>query len=128
MAAMAERVKKVLTRAMQWYGTMAAMADDLDLTEPWWDLRGAGATEANQRQTLLAELIAEVRPGHPLHGIEATVIARSTAQDDVLVELNTDRWAIVHLTWRGSKETPPWPRTTFYSTPQQLRAALQDEG
>ncbi|MFI5927476.1 hypothetical protein ACIA3K_16000 [Micromonospora sp. NPDC051543] len=91
------------------------------LADPWWDLRGDDPRERQQRQALHAELLVEVAPGHPLHGQPTTVVARSQASDDILVQL-PERWALVHLTWRAAPETPPWPKTTFYDT---LHALVQ---
>ncbi|WP_422739446.1 hypothetical protein ACN263_09550 [Micromonospora sp. WMMD729] len=85
------------------------------LGDSWWDLQGDTALELRQRQALHAELLVEVAPGHPLHGQPVSIVARSQASDDILVQL-PERWALVHLTWKAAPETPPWPKTTFYDT------------
>jgi hypothetical protein len=99
--------------------------DDRDLfPDPWWDLSSSDATEQDQREAMLAELAKEMTDGHPLHGYAPTVRARCQACDDVVVQLAGGRWALVHLTWSGKAETPPWPRTTFYDSLD----ALQQDG
>lgn len=94
-------------------------------TDPWWDLRGDDSVERQQRKALHTELLNEVAPGHPLHGQPTRIVARSQASDDILVQL-PERWALIHLTWKGTPETPPWPRTEFYSTIHTLVQALQE--
>lgn len=86
------------------------------LTEPWWDLRASGPDEARQREALHFELTAEVDPGHVLHGRSFVVVARSQAQDDILIAMEDGTWALVHVTWRGASETPPWPRTMIFDS------------
>jgi hypothetical protein len=65
---------------------------------------------------LTAELQRELAPGHPLAGLPLRPIARRAGCDDVLfaVEDGSGRVAVVHLTWRGSQEVPPWPVSTLY--------------
>jgi hypothetical protein len=48
------------------------------------------------------------------------VVARSLARDDVIVAIDPDEVAIVHLTYNARPETPPWPRTQFLATPKEL--------
>jgi hypothetical protein len=52
------------------------MTSDQVLTDPWWDLRGGGGLEQQQRDALTRELVTELSSTHPLHGREFTVIAR----------------------------------------------------
>ncbi len=64
------------------------------------------------------ELRRELGPSHPLYGIPATAIARRIDTDDVLFELTgaPSRFAVVHLTWAGRRETDPrWPSVSFFS-------------
>jgi hypothetical protein len=83
-----------------------------DLPESWWDLRPHSHREDKQRDILQNELRREVDRGHLLHGRTFAVIARSQAQDDILLALDDKKWAIVHLTWQRAPEVPPWPVTT----------------
>jgi hypothetical protein len=73
-----------------------------------------------QRKALEAELATELSTGHPLHGQEIRVVARSEASDDIVVRVSDGNWALVHLTWRNAAETPPWPWTTIYTEPADL--------
>ncbi|CCH16964.1 hypothetical protein [Micromonospora lupini] len=98
------------------------MPDDLVLRDPWWDLRAPGDAEQQQTQAVSNELLREVSPGHPLYGLAVTVIARSEAHDDVLVKVGS-RWALVHLTWSGQPETPPWPTCTIFGSATDVERA-----
>jgi hypothetical protein len=107
-------------------GTLAAM--DRSTGHPvfpstWWDLYA----EERQRRAIANELVAELSPEHPLFGHPGEVIARSEASDDVLLLLEDGRWAIVHLTWRGAPERPPWPVATAYDSAQDVQEALDSE-
>ncbi|MFI7590413.1 hypothetical protein [Micromonospora sp. NPDC049359] len=93
--------------------------------DPWWDLRGDEPVERQQRKALHTELLIEVAPGHPLHGQPTRIVARSQASDDILVQL-PERWALIHLTWKGAPETPPWPKTEFYDTIHTPVQCLQE--
>jgi cation diffusion facilitator CzcD-associated flavoprotein CzcO len=67
-----------------------------------------------------------VADGHPLHGQPVAVIGKSEASDDIVIELAAGGWAQVHLTWKGGAETPPWPKTKFYDTVQDLERDLHE--
>ncbi|GAB1641432.1 hypothetical protein [Krasilnikovia sp. MM14-A1259] len=100
--------------------------DDIVFTYPWRDLRSADPADVAQREALAAELAVEVSPGHPLHGKPAIVTAKSEVTDDIVVRLADRSWAVVHLTWRGSAENPPWPSTDHCETPEALATELAD--
>ena len=85
-----------------------------------------GDLEQRQRDALAYELATEVSSAHPLHGKALTVLARSEADDDILVALSPGGWAVVHLTWSRNMESPPWPSTTYYSTIEDLEHGLQE--
>ena len=93
-------------------------------SDAWWDLREGSSVEREQRQALHAELLTEVVAGHPLHGQPIDVVARSETSDDIIVQLGSQRWARIHLTWKGAAETPPWPKTTFHDTVEDLERGL----
>jgi hypothetical protein len=76
------------------------------LPEPWTE------PDTQRAQALERELQREISPGHPLAGCQPRAIAACTGCDNVLFALDNDTWALVHLTWTGTVETPPWPRTT----------------
>jgi hypothetical protein len=93
------------------------------LTDPWWDLRSPGEPEQHQIQAVTNEMRRETSPGHALYGIAFTVIGRSQARDDVLLKVG-DRWALVHLTWSGKSEVPPWPRCVIFDSASDVQQAL----
>jgi hypothetical protein len=63
------------------------------------------------------ELAREVAPGHPLFGVRAVAVARRCDSDDVLFLLNgvDALLAVVHLTWSGHEEPPPFPETELFA-------------
>jgi hypothetical protein len=93
------------------------------LTDPWWDLRNPGAPEQQQIQAVTNELLRETTPGHALYDMSFTVIGRSQARDDVLLKVD-DRWALVHLTWSGKSEVPPWPTCVIFDSARDAEQAL----
>lgn len=90
-------------------------------TEPLRDLREA----VGEAATLREELMREIGAGHVLHGVELHVIARATPQDDVIVQAADGQVALVHLTWRGQPETPPWPTTELVTSPEHLENLIE---
>jgi hypothetical protein len=83
------------------------------LPEPWYVVAG------EQRDALVAELQAEVSPGHRLYRQPVTAVARCSGCDDVIfcVEVDPAYWIRVHLTWRRGAESPPWPHFSEVTLP-----------
>jgi hypothetical protein len=77
-----------------------------DFREPWFRLDGDLAA------TFEREASAEIRPGHELHGLGLTAIAKCEGCGSVVFRLSDETFAIVHLSWIGKPDTPPRPRTT----------------
>ena len=101
------------------------MAEDvLVFSDPWWDLRGGEQAEARMRKAITNELRREVGAGHPLAGGQATVVARCTACDDVVMALTDGRLAVVHLTWSGRRERSPWPSTTVFGSAAEAQRGI----
>jgi hypothetical protein len=88
--------------------TPAGWVHAFDFGEDFQDLRDEA--EADHAQSLKAELDAELAPGHRLHGQACRVVARALPQDEIVVVAG-ESVALVHLTWSGHPETPPWPAT-----------------
>jgi hypothetical protein len=83
---------------------------DLAFLEPWEPL------SSDQVKQFSSELNRELTAQHPLHGLPMTPVARSKAADDVLFSMKNGQVAMVHLTWSGQPEAPPWPRHKRYPT------------
>ena len=95
--------------------------------EPWWDLRGSEARDAEMADLLAHRLGAETASGHPLFRARVTTVARCTACDDVLYDLGDSRFAVVHLAWTSSPpDSPPWPKTTIYDSWEGAERAILD--
>ena len=89
-----------------------------------WQVFDSGSAASSE--AFMAELRAELPRGHELFSADLEVIARHFAQDDVLVRVaGRDGCASVHLTWRGSIEALPYPRTQWY---ESLEAAMEAVG
>ncbi|GAB4013495.1 hypothetical protein [Nocardioides ultimimeridianus] len=102
---------------------MATWADAHEFDEPFLDLRDGD----EGAEVLTDELLRELAPGHPLHGRDVRVIARSLVADDVVVEVD-DEVALVHLTWTPRKsERPPLPATKVISSAVELEATPTDD-
>lgn len=86
--------------------------------EPWWCFCLESDTTG---QNLTIEFQREVAKIHELYPYRDTAraIASRGDQDDVLFWLpgDRDRFAVVHLTWRGSPEPyPGYPNTVVYES------------
>lgn len=82
----------------------------MDWLNPWGPVDGNGAA------ALERELSRELKLSHPLYGKPVRAIGRRDDSDDVLFALGdgSTRVAVVHLTWTGSREHPPWPQWETY--------------
>lgn len=83
----------------------------IEWLDPWY------AAEETEVYYLERELRLEIPPRHELFGITVSVIGRRKDRDDILLRLldGSDRFAVVHLTWRGDQESDPrWPWTKIY--------------
>ena len=69
--------------------------------EDFEDLRNSGA----QADVLARELLRELPPVHELSGQKWSVIAKAIPQDEIVLELDDDRVALVHLTWSKGPRT-----------------------
>lgn len=79
--------------------------------EPWV------ATDGNL--AIMDELQKELNQQHPLFGKSLELIGRSLQSDDCLFRIAGSRseYCVVHLTWKGRKETSPtFPATAFYTS------------
>lgn len=110
---------------------MTSWIDSIDPPEPWIALRQR--KQRIGRRGLVArhhrELRREIARGHLLYGRAWKVIGPGVpARDDALLLLDDGAVALVHLTWRGAPEPPSWPMTEIVTSPDELRAELEDRG
>ena len=110
---------------------MTSWIDAIVFPEPWIDVRRVNDRLA--RRDLVAghrkELKREIARGHVLHGRDWEIIGLGVpARDDALLLLDDGAVALVHLTWRGAPEPPSWPMTEIVTSPDELRAKLEDQG
>ena len=73
------------------------------------------------------ELRQEVAKDHPLFERTWGMIARRDDRDDALLDLRTGGYAVVHLTWSGRPEQPPWPTTTVYPSLRAVAAHYRED-
>jgi hypothetical protein len=91
--------------------------------EPWAAITDAETAQANE-----AELQRELPEGHVLAGESVHAIARRQDRDDILFALSRDRWAIVHLTWRGAREPDQrWPTAVLLASERELADRLRED-
>ena len=82
--------------------------------KPPWHATGLG-----QAEKLAEELNREVSSSHVLAGCRVVAVAKRQDCDDVLfrIEGRSQRYAVVHLTYRGKRETSPeWPGTILFDS------------
>ncbi len=78
----------------------------------------------DKRQALEAELKREAAPGHLLHSVDVTALARRNDCDDVLFGLNgSASVAVVHLSY--GKAEALWPQTQVFSSLEQWKEEEQ---
>ena len=69
----------------------------------------------DERQALEVELRREDAPGHPLHSVAVSALARRYDCDDVLFGLSgSASVAVVHLSYGEADAL--WPHTQFFSS------------
>lgn len=81
----------------------------LELSDDWWGRDDPERPAEDDFAAVLREIEVELRPDHELAGRIARVEARFRPSDDVVVSLTDGTFALVHPTWKGSMEAPPWP-------------------
>ena len=64
-------------------------------------------------------------PGAPAARLDLKVIARAQPADDVVAEKADGRVALVHMTWSGRRESPPWSTTEFLDSAADLHRSLK---
>jgi hypothetical protein len=92
---------------------------------PWRDLRGQAADDRALALALIAELRREVAAGHMLHERTCQVVPMAYPADDVVVVVDAELVAIVHLT-HAKADRPPWPMTEIFESAGSLLDGMED--
>ena len=92
---------------------LAGVRTALFTGERWMDF--TDTAHGDNRAAWEAELRKEIASGHPLAGAMWRTLASRTDRDDVVLALASQGYALVHLTWSGRVESPPWPTTKLFS-------------
>jgi hypothetical protein len=93
-------------------------------TGPWYAVDDEAVRRAWEE-----ELRKEIGPKHPLWNVGMQLVARRDDRDAAVFRLDDGRIAEVHVTWTGTAERDPWPRTAIFANVDHWRAAwlLRDE-
>ena len=91
----------------------------------WRDLRGHAADEHALALALTTELQRELSAGHVLHERTCQVVGLASRADDVVVLVDDDLVAIVHLT-HAQADRPPWPATEIFESASSLLDGMED--
>lgn len=83
----------------------------LNFLEPYWD---SLEMEEKSIQSLINELRIELPKSHILYNESYDLIARKTNNDDIVLELENGKIAVVHLTWKSKTEVDGYPITRIY--------------
>ena len=95
----------------------------IDWLKPWCEVEGDAVAES-----LRAELLREVPPGHVLRGATAVkALGYREDQDDVAFALPDGRVAVVHLTWARRQATPPDdPTTDLFDSVEAFKQLMEE--
>jgi hypothetical protein len=86
----------------------------MEWLDPWW---ATDDSDEAFHDTFRRQLEREVSPGHCLYQVPVRLMARGNGDDALFRILDgSGRVAEVHLTWSGSPQTPPWPRSAIYDS------------
>jgi len=101
------------------------MKEEINWIEPWWHVKDNAKVKAGIQK----ELEAEIGPQHPLWQFKPEAIAKTDANDDVIVQLNDGRFACVHLVWHGKIDQYPdkFPSSVIFDTVKSLQTYLNEE-
>jgi hypothetical protein len=92
------------------------------LPAPWWQPDETGLA------ALLRELKSELSPGHPLYRLPVDVRSRCGACDEVLISVVGGTFSLVHLSWSGRPEHPPYPLVTMIGPYKDATLAQERHG
>ncbi|WP_036528111.1 hypothetical protein [Nocardia sp. CNY236] len=82
----------------------------LELSDEWQVRDDSGSSPEDFFPAALREIKLELSPDHELSGQVVRIEARYWPADDVIVSLIDGEFALIHPTWSGHVELPPWPK------------------
>ena len=93
----------------------------INFLEPWYPV------DPDEKADLEREFCKELHPAHVLFGKAVELIGRRCDCDDVLFTIkDTPDVAVVHLTWKRSRESSVWPSTEIMTTATFLMEMQQE--
>lgn len=96
------------------------MKSEIEFLNPW------ESVDSERADQLEKELKWEICKAHVLHGKKVVFLAGRKDRDDFFIQVDGDRYAVVHLTWvRESK--PEWPGTYFYKNLQEFVGEMEED-
>ncbi len=91
--------------------SLSSLSYGLQFIEPYWS---AMEMDDESVDDLMNELKLELPEDHLLYGLKTELIARKTNNDEIVLELEDNRIAVVHLTWKSKREKEGYPITRIY--------------
>lgn len=85
---------------------------DLDFLDPYWD---ADEMNENSQTSLLNELELELSEEHILFNQQVELLARNSRNDEIILELEGNKIAVVNLTWSATTESDNFPITRIFN-------------
>lgn len=100
----------------------------LKFVDPYWD---DFDKQGEMALALLAQLKLEMPDDHVLRGRTYKLLARDQRNDDIILELDDQSIAVVHLTWKQGKEISGFPVTRIYPSrlsywEEEMKGEIED--
>lgn len=102
------------------YGSVMTWTETHVFVDPMVDLR----SETERASVLEAELAREIGQGHVLDEQPWRVVAEAAPQDEVLAAAGENAF-LVHLTWTGRAERPPWPTAERVGSAEEFERLVE---
>jgi len=83
----------------------------LNFIDPYWD---AWDMEDSMIVALIKQLRIEMPKSHVLRNRSFELLAKDQRNDDIILELDDESIAVVHLTWRNGREASGFPSTRIF--------------
>ncbi|NOU61984.1 hypothetical protein [Marinifilum caeruleilacunae] len=84
---------------------------ELDFLDPYW---AVDEMSENIVISLLNEFKTELSEEHILFNQQVELLARNSSNDEIILELEDERVAVVNLTWSSIMESDNFPITRIY--------------